>query len=99
MIIQKTMKGTVLNVALEGRLDTSTAPQLEEELKNDLLGIFNLEMDFSKLEYISSAGLRVLLWAKKQLYGKGKVTIRHPNEIVREVFSVTGFDDILQVEL
>ena len=71
---------------------------LREELKNDLLGINNLEMDFSRLEYISSAGLRLLLGIKKQLYGKGKITILHPNEIVKEIFSVTGFDDILDIE-
>ena len=83
--------------ALEGRLDTNTAPQLEAELKTSLSGITELELDFSGLEYISSAGLRVLLAAQKAMNRQGKLTIRNVNETIREVFEITGFVDILTI--
>lgn len=96
-IIKKT-EGTALNLALEGRLDTTTAPQLEAELKDAMDGITELNMDFEKLEYLSSAGLRVILAAQKTMNKQGKMVIRHVNETIREVFEVTGFIDILTIE-
>ena len=98
MIITKKMDGTTLEIALEGRLDTMTAPELEAELTKSLDGAESLVLDFSKLEYISSAGLRVLLSAHKAMNGKGGMKVTNVNEIVREVFEVTGFADILTIE-
>ena len=98
MTIQKTLNGSTLTLALEGRLDTTTAPQLEAELKASLDGITELDLDFEKLEYLSSAGLRVLLAAQKVMNRQGKMVIRHVNETIQEVFEVTGFIDILTIE-
>ena len=98
MTIDKVQNGTSLAVAVEGRLDTTTAPELEAELKKSMESAESLVLYFSKLEYISSAGLRVLLAAHKTMSGKGGMKIIHANEIVREVFDVTGFSDILTVE-
>ena len=83
---------------MEGRLDTTTAPELEKELKGSLGEADALTLDLEKLEYISSAGLRVLLSAHKEMSKKGGMTVKNPNEIVREVFDVTGFIDILMIE-
>ena len=85
-------------MALEGRLDTVTAPELEASLREDLEKADNLVLDFGKLEYISSAGLRVLLSAHKSMAGKGGMKVTNVNEIVNEVFEVTGFSDILTIE-
>ena len=98
MNINKKQNGENLEIALEGRLDTTTAPELEQELKQSLNGIETLTFDFTKVDYISSAGLRVLLYAQKALYGKGSMKVTHANEIVMEVFEVTGFADILTIE-
>ncbi len=98
MTITKKQNGSALEIALEGRLDTMTSPELEAELKNSLGGAETLVMDFSKLEYISSAGLRVLLSAHKIMSAKGGMTVTQVNEIVQEVFEVTGFADILNIE-
>ena len=98
MTITKELIGTALKIVLEGRLDTMTAPELERELNQDLGTVENLTMDFSKLDYISSAGLRVLLSAHKAMSGKGGMKITNVNEIVQEVFEVTGFADILTIE-
>ena len=98
MKIEKKLKEKNLVSALEGRLDTTTAPQLEEELKNSLDGVKELTFDLSALEYISSAGLRVLLTAFKTMRNKGKMKITNANELVREVFEVTGFSDFLPIE-
>ena len=98
MTITKKQNGTALEYALEGRLDTTTAPDLERELKANLGGATELTLDFSKLDYISSAGLRVLLSAHKTMAGKGTMKVTHVNEIVQEVFEVTGFSDILNIE-
>ena len=98
MNIMKTTEGSALNLALEGRLDTTTAPQLEAELRNSMNGITMLNMDFEKLEYLSSAGLRVLLAAQKTMNKQGKMVIRHVNETIREVFEVTAFSGILTIE-
>ena len=97
MIITKKVNGDELNIRLEGRLDTMTAPELEQELKESLDGVKKLVIDMTDLEYISSAGLRTLLFAKKALHGKGTVKITNANDIVMEVFEVTGFVDILEV--
>jgi len=98
MTIQKTLDGTSLIIAPEGRLDTTTAPDLEAELNKSMPGAKSLVLDFSKLDYISSAGLRVLLAAHKVMSGKDGMKVIHANEIVREVFDVTGFSDILTIE-
>ena len=98
MKITKKQDGTQLTIALEGRLDTTTAPELEKELKDSLGGATELTLDFSKLDYISSAGLRVLLQAHKTMAGKGGMKVTNVNEIVGEVFDVTGFADILNIE-
>ena len=98
MTIDKKMNGTALEIALEGRLDTMTAPELEKELNQSLGGADSLTLDFGKLEYISSAGLRVLLSAHKVMSAKGGMKVTNVNEIVQEVFEVTGFADILNIE-
>jgi len=95
MNIQKTLSGAALTVALEGRLDTTTAPKLEEELRD---GITRLVFDVEKLEYISSAGLRVLLAMQKLMNRQGAMLLRNVNEAVMKVFEVTGFSDILRIE-
>ena len=98
MTITKSQEGKNVTLALEGRLDTVTSPELEAELKQCMEGADSLTMDFSKLEYISSAGLRVLLSAHKTMSRKGGMTVKHVNEIVSEVFDVTGFADILNIQ-
>ena len=98
MNIIRNKDGSKLTLALEGRLDTTTAPQLEAELKASLDSVAELELDFEKLEYLSSAGLRVLLAAQKVMNRQGKMTLHHVNENIREVFEVTGFIDILTIE-
>ena len=97
MTINNRRNGNSLRVAIEGRLDTTTAPQLEAELKSSLDGITDLTMDLSTLEYISSAGLRVLLSAQKTMNKLGTMTVTGANETVMEVFEVTGFSDILNI--
>ena len=96
MDIIKELNGSELNVALKGRLDTTTAPQLEGELVLD--GVTDLVLDFAELDYISSAGLRVLLAAQKIMNKQGSMVIRNVNETIMEVFEITGFADILTVE-
>lgn len=98
MEIIKNLDGSKLNIALEGRLDTSTAPALEEELKTSLDGVTDLVLDFDKLEYISSAGLRVVLSAQKTMTKQGQMKLVNVNEEVMEVFEITGFVDILTIE-
>ena len=98
MNISKEVNGADLRIALEGRLDTMTAPELEAELSQSLGNAESLTLDFSKLDYISSAGLRVLLSAHKVMSSKGGMKVTNVNEIVREVFEVTGFADILTIE-
>ena len=91
-------EGTKVEFALEGRLDTVTAPDLEKALNESLSGKEELILDFAGLEYISSAGLRVLLSAQKVMNRQGKMTLRHVNETIMEIFEVTGFSDILTIE-
>lgn len=98
MTIEKTVEGTELNLALTGRLDTTTAPQLETELKRSIGGVESLVLDFAGLEYLSSAGLRVLLAAQKVMNKQGKMVIINVNETISEVFEITGFSDILTIE-
>ena len=98
MTINKTQNGNALTIALEGRLDTVTSPELEAELKNSMDAAESLTLDFSNLDYISSAGLRVLLSAHKLMSRKGGMKVTNVNEIVKEVFDVTGFTDILTIE-
>lgn len=96
MTITKNLDGTAL--ALEGRLDTTTSPQLEAEVKNSLTGVTELTLDFTALEYISSAGLRVVLSAQKAMNKQGRMAVRGVNEYVMEVLEVTDFADILTIE-
>ena len=98
MTIEKNLNGKALEISLEGRLDTMTAPDLEAELSQSIPDAETLTLDFSKLEYISSAGLRVLLSAHKAMSAKGGMKVTNVNEVVREVFDVTGFSDILTIE-
>ena len=98
MNIRQTKNEKALTIAVEGRLDTMTAPELEEVLKNSLEGVETLTFDLGKLDYISSAGLRVLLSAQKTMNNQGTMKVLHANEIVMEIFEVTGFSDILTIE-
>lgn len=97
MTINKELEGTKLTIDLEGRLDTTTSPSLETELKQGLDGITELIFNFEKLEYISSAGLRILLAAQKVMNKQGSMVVKNVNEVIGEVFEVTGFSDILTV--
>ena len=96
--IEKTIEKGSAVFSLEGRLDTTTSPALEKELKDVLGGLTELTLDFSALEYISSAGLRVLLSAQKLMNKQGKMKVSHVNDTVMEIFEVTGFSDILSIE-
>ena len=98
MKITKKQNGTTLEMAVEGRVDTLTAPDLAEELKASLEGMDNLVLDFAQVEYISSAGLRALLMAYKMLYGKGSVRVINNNDITKAVFKVTGLNKTLIIE-
>ncbi len=98
MTITKQQDGSNLTVLLGGRLDTSTAPQLDAELKSSLGGVKNLILDMKDLAYLSSAGLRVILAAQKVMNRQGKMVVRHVNETIMEIFDVTGFVDILTIE-
>ena len=98
MTISKELKGTELKIALEGRLDTTTAPDLESVIKDSVSGVTDLILDFEKLDYISSAGLRVLLSAHKTMSQQGSMKVVRPNESVKEIFDITGFSEILTVE-
>ncbi|MBQ7264996.1 MAG: STAS domain-containing protein [Firmicutes bacterium] len=98
MTITKDLNDKKLTVALEGRLDTATSPELEASLKEDIDNVTELVFDISKLEYISSAGLRVLLSSQKIMNKQGKMTVTGANESVMEIFEVTGFIDILNIE-
>ena len=99
MNITKKVEGEKLTVALEGRLDTLTAPELEESLSSALEGIKELVLDLSGLEYLSSAGLRVVLSTFKTVSAaEGKMTICNANEMVSKVFELTGFGNIIAIE-
>ncbi len=98
MNIEQKKDSKALVLALAGRLDTVTAPELEAVLKDALAGVEKLTFDFEKLDYISSAGLRVLISAQKTMNRQGSMKVIHANEMIREIFDVTGFADILTVE-
>ena len=98
MNINKKPEGDKLTVSIEGRLDTTTAPQLENELKDSYDGVKELILDVSAMEYISSAGLRTLLSAQKTMNKQGSMTVRGANPDIMEIFEVTGFVDILNIE-
>ncbi len=98
MVIAKNKEENKMSLALTGRLDTTTAPELDEMLLNELDEITELEFDFKELEYISSAGLRVLLAAQKRMNKQGSMKLINVNEDIMEIFEITGFCDILTVE-
>ncbi len=98
MTINKRADGNSLTVAVEGRLDTTTAPELEKELNASLEGVTELVFDFVSLSYISSAGLRVLLSTQKRMNKQGSMKIINANSDIKDIFDVTGFMDILTVE-
>lgn len=98
MNILKNRENGNLTIALEGRLDTNTAPQLDEELTNNYEGLENLVLDFANLEYVSSAGLRVLLSAQKQMNKQGKMVLKNVRPEIKEVFDITGFAELLTIE-
>ena len=97
MQIKKELENNVLVLALEGRLDTVTAPELEREI-NDLSGVTDLVFDMKNLEYISSAGLRVILKAQKTMNTQGSMKLNNVGDSIMEVFEITGFSDILTIE-
>ena len=96
--INKTKEGSKLNITVEGRLDTTTAPELEAVIRDEINGVTELVIDLDKLEYISSAGLRVLLAAQKIMMKQGQMVVTNPNDVIKEIFEVTGFSDILTIE-
>ncbi|MGN1314702.1 MAG: STAS domain-containing protein [Lachnospiraceae bacterium] len=98
MRIENTINGNEMELVLSGRLDTITAPQLEAELKKNIDGITSLLLDFSDLEYLSSAGLRVLLAAQKIMNKQGSMVIKNVNDTIMEIFEMTGFADILTIK-
>lgn len=98
MVITKKQDAEKLTVELEGRLDTVTSPQLEAELRSSVNGITELVFDFSNLDYISSAGLRVLLTAQKVMNKQGEMKIKNVKPEIMDIFEVTGFIDILNIE-
>lgn len=98
MNLIKESNGSALTIKVEGRLDTITAPKLEAELKSSISGVTTLTFDFLNLEYISSAGLRVLLSAQKVMKKQGSMVVRNVNSTVMEIFEVTGFSDFLTIE-
>ena len=98
MTIEKNLNGAELIVKVVGRLDTTTAPELEASLKESFEGLEKLVLDFSELDYLSSAGLRVLLQAQKAMNKQGEMVVRNVNETISEIFEVTGFADILTIE-
>lgn len=98
MTINTKKNGNEMTIAISGRLDTSTAPKLEAAIKDDIGGIRNLIIDVKDLDYISSAGLRVLLSTQKIMNQQGKMKVVNVNETVMEIFEITGFTDILTID-
>ena len=98
MNIVKKQNGSELLFELEGSIDSTTAPELDEAVNGSLKDVESLILDFTKIDYISSAGLRVLLVAFRTMSKQGKMIIRHPNNNVMDIFSMTGFDNILTIE-
>ena len=98
MKIEKTIIGSAAVLKISEALDTETAPELEALLRNELEGVDDLTFDFEELEYVSSAGLRVIIFAQKMMNEAGKMKIIHVNESIMEIFEITGFDSILSIE-
>lgn len=98
MNIEKIVNGTAQTFVISGRLDTTTAPVLETSVMEGIASCESLVMDFQSLEYISSAGLRVILKAQKAMAAKGGMKLIHVNETIMEIFEITGFADILTIE-
>ena len=98
MTISKTLENNALTLRISGRLDTTTAVDLESTLNESLAGVSSLVFDFEELAYISSAGLRVILKAQKTMNDQGEMKIIHVNDVIMEVFEITGFADILTIE-
>ena len=98
MKIDRNKNGSALTIALEGRMDANSAPQVEEMLKEEMAAITDLTIDLEKLAYISSAGLRVLLSAQKAMNRKGRMTIRNVSADIMEIFDMVGFTDLLNIE-
>ena len=98
MLINKEVNGEDLKIALDGRLDTTTAPQLEAEISGGLANVKKLTIDMEKLVYVSSAGLRVLLKAQKIMNKQGSMVIKNVSDEIKEIFEVTGFDELLTIE-
>ena len=96
--IEKKSEGNNLSFALSGRLDTTTAPDLEKEVKDNIEGVEKLDFDFADLVYISSAGLRVLLSAQKIMNKQGEMVVKNCSDEIKEIFEVTGFSDVLTIE-
>ena len=98
MTIEKYRQGAELTVVLEGRLDTVSAPDLDAVVKNELLGVDTFILDLKKLQYTSSAGLRIILIAQKTMNKQGKLILKNVSEAVMEVFEMTGLSDLLTIE-
>ncbi len=98
MKIEQKRNGNALTIAPEGYLDTTTAPELKAVLESSLAGVTELTFDFEKLEYISSSGLRLLLYALKAMNGQGTMKVLHSNSTVMKIFQATGFADVLTLE-
>lgn len=98
MEIIKTVHGNALEIALVGELDSASAPELERELEHCMDGMYGLTFNLEKLDYMSSAGLRLMLVTHKQVRDKGGLTITHVNECVQDLFDGTGFSQILKIE-
>ena len=98
MIIREIRNNNKLTLAIKGRIDTATAPQLETAVKTKADGVEQLEIDLKETDYISSAGLRVLLAAQKSMKKQGSMVVTNVNEVIHEIFEVTGFLDILTIQ-
>lgn len=98
MVIDKVKNGTDLVIRLSGRIDSITAPNFDVELKSSIIGIETLTLDMEKLDYMSSACLRVLLSVQKIMNGRGGMKVIHVNDVIREIFDMTGFSAILTIE-
>ncbi len=98
MTVNKELNGSELVISVSGRIDTTTAPTLEGEIKDSLDGVQKLVLDIAEVEYVSSAGLRVFLSTHKTMSKQGSMVVKNVSESVKEIFEVTGFADILTLE-
>ncbi len=98
MTLNTIVNGTEVTIEMEGRLDTTTSPALEKEINEKIAGVTVLVLDMATLDYLSSAGLRVILSAQKKMNKQGELIIKNVNEVIMEVFEATGFSDILTIE-